>query len=760
MAIINDPQSVLNAPTGIHSVNYNPITSSQPSASSSVLKVNEPVNKQQLTPKSIYRIGGDIFDAQTNQKIPNVTILQRDYAGAKEVNAPIQQNNQQAQPYSLASDTAKTPVGNVQQEQPVTQPITQPEPEASYNDILKTIGASLTAGYSTPEDIAANTGIDVNAVNNLISSDANLSQAYALKQQTNQDQKDLNEAQKKINDIQQGAFTLTIDEQAQIDRINKLFEEAKSKQIEANRMAEGSLAVGLSRFQEGGFTNTVGIMQDQITKNLNKVNQLDIEAANEVSKLKQLFKDNKYKEAKDSYDLVEKTLEKRKQSIKDIYSAVSKMNEDIAKQEELTYKRTQDEIANQFKFEEFDLKKLAAQLDIYKFDYQQKQDAFTNALSNDKFTWQQKQDLIKNEIDKQKFSYDQGKDAQDYALKLQQFQLDIQKASAADTPQSYREWQLAGGLNSGRTYDEFLLNKGKTADKPATADQQKNAGYALRMKEAANTIEMMTKQFKEKGFLSQQWQASVPSFLKSTEGQLMEQAQRDFVNAVLRRESGAAIADSEFKSATKQYFPQPGDSDAVINQKKKNRETTLKGIVNSSGTALDDTFKNSLQSYSYPDLETYSSLNPDKAQTILDAESALKDTIGRDPTDDEVLQFLQDDSDFNNVDGDTKPAILDKVSAKSDGSKGGQCGRFVNQLTGLGLGDSYQSKMAKMDSSITAPAPGMVFTMPFKNTGHTGIILAVNNDGTATVKDSNYSLDEKIKTHKIPISKMTGFRMV
>lgn len=63
----------------------------------------------------------------------------------------------------------------------------------------------------------------------------------------------------------------------------------------------------------------------------------------------------------------------------------------------------------------------------------------------------------------------------------------------------------------------------------------------------------------------------------SGEQQQVEQAQRDFVNAVLRRESGAAISESEFSNATKQYFPQPGDGKEVLLQKRRNRElaTTL-----------------------------------------------------------------------------------------------------------------------------------------------------------------------------------------
>lgn len=129
-------------------------------------------------------------------------------------------------------------------------------------------------------------------------------------------------------------------------------------------------------------------------------------------------------------------------------------------------------------------------------------------------------------------------------------------------------------------------------------------------------------------------------------------------------------------------------------------------------------------------------------------------------SDEDLLKELQTEArGFNSVGGDTNSAVLNKVVAKEDGTKGGQCGRFVNQITGLGLGDSYESKMAKMDSSITKPEPGMVFVYPYKNTGHTGFIVGVKGD-KAIVKDSNFSLDEKVKTHEIALSKITGLRKV
>lgn len=61
------------------------------------------------------------------------------------------------------------------------------------------------------------------------------------------------------------------------------------------------------------------------------------------------------------------------------------------------------------------------------------------------------------------------------------------------------------------------------------------------------------------------------------------QAQRDFVNALLRKESGAAISQQEFENAQRQYFPMPGDSAAVIEQKRRNRQVAIEGIMQGAG---------------------------------------------------------------------------------------------------------------------------------------------------------------------------------
>jgi len=70
---------------------------------------------------------------------------------------------------------------------------------------------------------------------------------------------------------------------------------------------------------------------------------------------------------------------------------------------------------------------------------------------------------------------------------------------------------------------------------------------------------------------------------KSENLKKQEQAERSFVNAVLRKESGAAISDTEFESAKQQYFPSYGDTPDVLDQKRKNREMVMSNMFQSAG---------------------------------------------------------------------------------------------------------------------------------------------------------------------------------
>jgi hypothetical protein len=121
-----------------------------------------------------------------------------------------------------------------------------------------------------------------------------------------------------------------------------------------------------------------------------------------------------------------------------------------------------------------------------------------------------------------------------------------------------------------------------TKDKPLNDTQAKALLFGTRMQEADQILGGLAGGGVDQPGLIKRSVESVPligeglgsatNWTQSSGQQQVEQAQRDFINAVLRRESGAAIAQEEFDNARKQYFPQIGDSDAVKAQKAMNRQ--------------------------------------------------------------------------------------------------------------------------------------------------------------------------------------------
>jgi hypothetical protein len=131
--------------------------------------------------------------------------------------------------------------------------------------------------------------------------------------------------------------------------------------------------------------------------------------------------------------------------------------------------------------------------------------------------------------------------------------------------------------------------------KPATEFQGKSAGFGARAEQADKIITGLAGKYSQQKINTKTSTEDVPliggtlgavanRFLGENEQQA-EQAQRDFINSILRQESGAAIGASEFDNAKKQYFPQPGDGAKVIAQKEANRKLAVQGLKQSAGKA-------------------------------------------------------------------------------------------------------------------------------------------------------------------------------
>lgn len=125
---------------------------------------------------------------------------------------------------------------------------------------------------------------------------------------------------------------------------------------------------------------------------------------------------------------------------------------------------------------------------------------------------------------------------------------------------------------------------GVVGSKPAQATQEQSlaGGFANRIAAANSVLEKLDTQGAD-WFGAMAGGLPGGNYLQTPEYQRYDRAVRDFVNAQLRRESGAAISPSEFDNARKQYFPQPGDSPEVIADKRTARQLAFDNMARSAG---------------------------------------------------------------------------------------------------------------------------------------------------------------------------------
>ena len=133
-------------------------------------------------------------------------------------------------------------------------------------------------------------------------------------------------------------------------------------------------------------------------------------------------------------------------------------------------------------------------------------------------------------------------------------------------------------------------------EKPLTEYQGKSLAYGLRSQDANDVIEKIGTNYSPLAIDAYKKVEGVPgvgtgayALLSDTDKQV-SQAQRNFVNAVLRQESGAVISKEEFVNAQKQYFPQPGDDAATLQQKSDNRKRVISSFKTSAGRTVEGEF--------------------------------------------------------------------------------------------------------------------------------------------------------------------------
>lgn len=183
-----------------------------------------------------------------------------------------------------------------------------------------------------------------------------------------------------------------------------------------------------------------------------------------------------------------------------------------------------------------------------------------------------------------------------FAFKVQEF-----KQRATDNARSGLQWAITNGAGAEilkSPYETSLVEKtlgipsgglagivqrqqaelqgvgniyGTISGKPQNQSQLAANSFANRLSESDVVIANLGSKFTGKSAIG----GSLPNIFQSGDRQAYEQAKRNFITAVLRRESGASISPTEFDTAEKLYFPQAGDKPETVTQKEKTRNTAI-----------------------------------------------------------------------------------------------------------------------------------------------------------------------------------------
>jgi hypothetical protein len=114
--------------------------------------------------------------------------------------------------------------------------------------------------------------------------------------------------------------------------------------------------------------------------------------------------------------------------------------------------------------------------------------------------------------------------------------------------------------------------------KPMTEGQSKDTVYSTKAKGALDAFEPYADALTDFASSAGGELPVVGNYLKSPEYQMAEQAGEEFLSAVLRKETGAAITKEEQSLYGNMYLPRPGDKKEVLEYKRAARQRALAAI--------------------------------------------------------------------------------------------------------------------------------------------------------------------------------------
>lgn len=165
--------------------------------------------------------------------------------------------------------------------------------------------------------------------------------------------------------------------------------------------------------------------------------------------------------------------------------------------------------------------------------------------------------------------------------------------------EAFESGQQANLLANQRTIEQMKVDatnkQGALAQfQASSAEEKKAAGYGIRMQAAKNYID----QFEATGAPTVATMVAglgghfVQNKAMTPDQQQYKNAQDNWVIGNLRQDSGAAIGTKEFEDVRNAFFPQPGDSPALIAQKRSMRAAAEASTAAAAGRAWDMTYGN------------------------------------------------------------------------------------------------------------------------------------------------------------------------
>ena len=148
-------------------------------------------------------------------------------------------------------------------------------------------------------------------------------------------------------------------------------------------------------------------------------------------------------------------------------------------------------------------------------------------------------------------------------------------------PGTFQDWEASkkGGMSLQVDPETGAISFQQGGNiKPMTEGQSKDTTYATR---AAGALPILDQYGPSLTSITERVGGNVPvagNYIKSPEYQQAEQAGLEFLQAILRKDTGAAITKEETQEYGKVYLPQPGDSPALLAQKQVARSRALNAL--------------------------------------------------------------------------------------------------------------------------------------------------------------------------------------